>query len=125
MELTIDVSGSVTVLCDISNTPFALPIRHEALVVVKFGDEFDDDNDEVLVLPPGADQLDVSKYLYELVVLGLPLKRVHPDVKNGKLGEEYLRLLRAYSPEKDEDEEEREAPSGDDPRWNKLKDLLN
>jgi uncharacterized metal-binding protein YceD (DUF177 family) len=60
----------------------------------------------------------VAQYLFELMVLSLPAKRIHPDVQAGKAGTEVLQKLEDLSPKQ-------ETPTGTDPRWDKLSDLLN
>jgi uncharacterized metal-binding protein YceD (DUF177 family) len=52
------------------------------------------------------------------MVLSLPAKRIHPDVQAGKAGTEVLQKLEDLSPKQ-------ETPTGTDPRWDKLSDLLN
>lgn len=126
LELHFKLTGTVTVGCDITNEPFDLPIDQTFDLVVQFGEVFNDDNDELLILPLGAHQIAVYKYFYEMAVLALPLKRIHPDVASGKMGQEYLELLQAYAPPIDVEElqEEQEEQNEIDPRWADLKKLL-
>ncbi|MGB8706060.1 MAG: DUF177 domain-containing protein [Gillisia sp.] len=125
MELTFRASGSVNVNCDLTNEPYDQPVNGELFLVVKFGDEFNDDNEELLILPHGEFQINVAQYIYELIVLSVPLKRIHPGVKDGSLKSEVLKKLEELSPDKAHKNDEQ--TSGDDiyPRWNKLKNLLN
>lgn len=127
LELDFQLKGTVTVTCDLSNELFDLPMAQQYSLVVQFGDAFNDDNDELIILPHGAHQVSVSRYFYEMAVLSLPLKRVHPDVAAGKRGQEYIDLLKAYAPQIDADaadEEPEESPELD-PRWADLKKLLD
>jgi uncharacterized metal-binding protein YceD (DUF177 family) len=90
----------------------------EFQLVVKFGAEENQYNDEILILPQGSYELSVSQYLYEMIVLAIPQKRVHPGIEDGTLKSEILDKLKELQPQQ-------EAPSEDvDPRWDKLKDLL-
>jgi uncharacterized metal-binding protein YceD (DUF177 family) len=50
-------------------------------LIVRFGEEFNDDNEELLILPFGEFEINVSQYIYEMIVLSVPLRRVHPGVK--------------------------------------------
>ena len=52
LELHFESQGKATVNCDLSNEPFELPLSGSLEMVVKFGEEFNDDNEEVLILPP-------------------------------------------------------------------------
>lgn len=114
--------GSVQVVCDLTNVPFDLTIKPALDFLVKFGPEYDDDDDEVLILPYGSKRLNAARYIYEMVVLSLPQKRVHPDVRNGAMRSEMLDLLKALQPDSDE---HKAVGRTIDPRWAKLKDLLN
>jgi uncharacterized metal-binding protein YceD (DUF177 family) len=51
-------------------------------------------------------------------VLSLPLKKIHPGIKNGTLKSDILEKLKALEPKKNN------SDGSIDPRWNKLKDLL-
>jgi len=125
MELTFRAVGVVNVNCDLTNEPYDQPIDAELPLVVKFGDSFNDDNEELLVLPHSEYQLNVSQYIYELIVLSVPSKRVHPGVLDGTLKSEVLEKLEELSPKEDQDIEENDNGEEIDPRWNKLKKLLN
>lgn len=122
MELHFKHKGTVNVPCDLTGEMFDLPIKGNLRVVVQFGDEFNNENEELLILPHGEHQIDISQYIYEMVVLSVPLRRVHPGVKDGTLKSEALDKLNELkvSEVKEEVEEENEI----DPRWDKLKQLL-
>lgn len=125
MELTFKAVGVVNVNCDLTNEPYDQSIDAELTLVVKFGDSFNDDNEELLILPHSEYQLNVAQYIYELIVLSVPLKRVHPGVLDGTLKSEVLEKLEELSPKEDQDIEENDNGEEIDPRWNKLKKLLN
>ena len=121
MELTFRASGTVNVFCDLTNEPYDQPIDSELFLVIKFGEEFNDDNEDLLILPHGEFEVNVQQYIYELIVLAVPSKRVHPGVEDGTLKSEVLEKLEELSPR----EKEVKAEEDIDPRWNKLKNLLN
>ena len=118
LEINFKHNGTVNVPCDLTGEPFDLPIKGKIKLVVQFGDEFNNDNDELLVLPHGEHQIDLSQYIYEMIVLSVPLKRVHPGVKDGTLQTEALKKLNEL--------QVKEVTKEDDidPRWDKLKQLL-
>ena len=118
LELHFAGSGKVSVNCDLSNEPFDLPLEGQLDLVVKFGEHFDDDNDEVLILPHGEHQMNVAQYIYEMMVLSVPSKKVHPGIEDGTLESEILEKLDELNPENRKDKEET------DPRWDDLKKLL-
>ena len=122
LELHFKHSGSVSVPCDLTGEMFDLPVNGNMRVVVQFGEEFNNENEELLILPHGEHQIDVSQYIYEMIALSVPLKRVHPGIKDGTLQSEALDKLNELkvTEVKEEVEEEKEI----DPRWDKLKQLL-
>lgn len=122
LELYFKHKGNVYVPCDVTGEMFHLPIKGNLRVVVQFGEEFNNENEELLILPHGEHQIDVSQYLFEMIALSVPLKRVHPGIKDGTLKSEALDKLNELNVTevKEEVEEEKEI----DPRWDKLKQLL-
>jgi uncharacterized metal-binding protein YceD (DUF177 family) len=122
LEINFKHSGTVNVPCDLTGEPFDLPIKGKIKLVVQFGDEFNNDNDELLILPHGEHQIDLSQYIYEMIVLSVPYKRVHPGVKDGTLQTEALQKLNELQVK--EIKEEKKKEDDIDPRWDKLKQLL-
>jgi uncharacterized metal-binding protein YceD (DUF177 family) len=122
LELHFKHTGTVYVPCDLTGEMFDLTIQGSGNVVVQFGDEFNNENEELLILPHGEHQVDVSQYIYEMIALSVPLKRVHPGVQDGTLKSAALEKLSELevTEVKEEVEEEKEI----DPRWDKLKQLL-
>ncbi|MFL2619730.1 MAG: YceD family protein [Flavobacteriaceae bacterium] len=113
LELNFILEGRVNVNCDLTNEPFERLIKHEAALVVKFGHEFNNEDDEILVLPHGEHKLYVEQYIFELIVLSLPPKRIHPGVEDGSLKSEILEILEDLKP--------KENSNLADPRWEQLK----
>lgn len=119
LELMFKHKGTVNVPCDLSGEEFDLPIKGKLNLIVKFGDAFNNENDELLILPHGEFQFDVAQYIYEMIVLSVPSKRIHPGVKDGTLKTEAIEKLNKLAPKEQHKEEE-----NNDPRWDKLKQLL-
>lgn len=122
LELQFKAAGTVNINCDLTNEPFDLPIENEFFLVVKFGEEYNDENEELLILPHGEYEVNVQQYIYELIVLAMPQKRVHPGVEDGTLKSDILEKLDELSPKEKTIENDNEET---DPRWDKLKNLLN
>ena len=36
--------------------------------MVKFGDEYNDENDDILIVPHGEYEINIAQYIYELIV---------------------------------------------------------
>ena len=123
LELNFKHKGTVYVPCDLTSEMFDLPVKGTFRLVVQFGDEFNNDNDELLILPHGEHQIDVSQFIYEMVALSVPLKRIHPGVKDGTLDSEALKKLKELSVKEVKVKKEEEHKDTD-PRWDKLKQLL-
>jgi uncharacterized metal-binding protein YceD (DUF177 family) len=111
LELNFKHKGTVNVPCDLTNESFDLPIKGELKLIVRFGEIFNNDSEELLILPIGEHEIDVSQYIYEMIILSVPLKRVN---KLSKLD---------FSSNKTTKKKE-EIQQNTDPRWDKLKKLL-
>ncbi len=121
LELHFKASGFVNVNCDLTNEPYDQTIENEFELVVKFGDEYNDEYIDILIIPHGTYEINIAQYIYELIVLAVPAKRVHPGVEDGTLNSDILEKLEQLSPKLNEEKEEEEDI---DPRWNTLKKLL-
>ena len=121
LELHFEVSGTINVNCDITNEPYNQKINNEFDLVVKFGDEYNDENEDILIIPHGEYEINVAQYIYEFIVLSVPTKLVHPGIADGTLDSDILKKLEELSPKDlDENNDNEEI----DPRWNTLKKLL-
>lgn len=123
LEVQLEHSGTVNVACDVTGEDFDMPIDGNLKLVVNFGDEFNNDNEELLILPHGEHQLDVSQYIYEMIVLSVPLRRVHSGVLDGSLKNAALDKLNEISVTEINTDSESDTEEID-PRWDKLKQLL-
>lgn len=122
LELHFQVSGVVNVYCDLTNEPYDQKLNGEFNLVVKFGDEYNDDFEDIVILPHGEYEINVAQYIYELIILSMPVKRIHPGVEDGTLDSDILKKLEELSPKGLEEKEE--ISEDIDPRWNTLKKLL-
>jgi uncharacterized metal-binding protein YceD (DUF177 family) len=120
--LHFKASGTVNVNCDISNEPYNQKIKGTFDLIVKFGDEYNDEYDDILIIPHEEYEINVAQYIYELIILSVPVKRIHPGVKDGTLQSDILKKLEELSPKDLENKEK--ASEEIDPRWNTLKKLL-
>ena len=75
-----------------------------------------------MIIPHGEYQINVAQYIYELIVLALPAKKVHPGIEDGSLKSEILNKLEELRPK--EQTKEIKNTEETDPRWNNLKKLL-
>jgi len=119
MELQIEAMGTINVDCDLTGEPFDQPIDSSLKLVVKFGEEYNDEDDEILIIPHGEHQFNIAQYIYEMLVLAVPQKRVHPGVEDGTLQSDILDKLEELQPK-----EHTKSSEKTDPRWDDLKKLL-
>src|SRR5690606_3633459 len=140
LELQFSHKGTINVPCDVTNEDFDLPVEGKLNLLVKFGEEFNNDNDDLLILPHGEFQLNVMQYIYEMIALSVPYKRIHPDIAADYEEEESdddldfldsddLEMINEDDFEdeelnNDETEDNSENNKDTDPRWDKLKQLL-
>ena len=123
LELHFKHKGTIHVPCDLTNEMFDLPVKGKINLIVQFGEAFNNDNEELLILPHGEHQVDISQYIYEMIALSIPLKRIHPGVKDGTLKTDILDKLdelKVNAKEQKADAKQEET----DPRWDQLKKLL-
>ena len=125
LELAFKHKGTVNVPCDMTNEDFDLPIKGNMKLIVRFGEVFNNDNEELLILPHGEFQMDIAQYIYEMIVLSVPLRRIHPGIKDGSLNTEALTKLKELTiKELKKENKEKQKQENIDPRWDKLKQLL-
>ncbi|MEL1255014.1 DUF177 domain-containing protein [Flavobacterium sp. DGU38] len=122
LELDFKHKGTVNVPCDLTSEDFDLPVKGKMKLIVRFGEEFNNDNEELLILPHGEFEIDVAQYIFEMIVLSIPQKRIHPGVKDGTLKTEALTKLNELKVKEQKQESKQEEDI--DPRWEKLKKLL-
>ena len=103
MQLNAVIDGEVTVACDRCLEDVCLPVHFEGTLPVMFSDEEHEWDGETLWLLRGENEIDLSQYLYESVVLSLPVRRVHPD---GQCNPEMLARFETLPDEEDEETEE-------------------
>lgn len=76
--LLFSLSGQVETVCDRCLDPFDLPIEEKQSLMVKFAEEPWEDAD-VIFIAQGTPVLNVAKYIYEFVVLAVPMTKSHDD----------------------------------------------
>ncbi len=115
LEFFINTKGDIGLNCDITDQPFRHRIENEIKVLVKFGEEYDDSDEEVIQIPMQDHAFNVAQLIYEDVVLSVPMKKISPNVSDKD-----LEILEKFSPKQEEETTENEES---DPRWDALKKL--
>lgn len=120
LEMTFTSKGTVNVPCDVSGEPFDLEVKGAMSLIVKFGEGYDDGNEEIIYIPHSAHKINVGHSIFEMLVLSIPAKRVRPGIEDGTIKSEAQDRLEAYKIENNTTD----TKDTTDPRWGKLKDLL-
>ena len=120
MVFEFHIKGTVHTTCDRCLEEFDLPIEGQQKLIVKFGDTAFEETDEVVVIPRGEHEFNVAQYIYEFIMLLIPIKVAHPEDEDGNFtcDPSALDLL---SSSEDDTAGEPET----DPRWEALKKLKN
>lgn len=122
LELQFIALGTINVNCDLANEPYNQKIDNSFDLVVKFDAEYNDDNEEILIIPHSEYEINIAQHIYELIVLSMPTRRIHPGIIDGTLNSEILDKLEELRPK--EDLGDTNHSEKNDPRWNTLKKLL-
>ncbi|EDM45298.1 hypothetical protein SCB49_05812 [unidentified eubacterium SCB49] len=124
LEFTLEYNGTANVFCDVTNEPFDQELSGNYHFIVKFGDEFNNENEDLLIIPHGSYEVNIQQYIYESVILNLPTRRIHPGIEDGTLKSDILDKLKELSPGANK-ENKSTSKEKTDPRWDSLKKLLN
>lgn len=120
MKLYFDINGWLELTCDRCLDNYRQEIIQQNELFVKFDENNYEDDDEVIWLLPEEHKINVAQLIYEYIVLGIPLKHVHPDNKNGENGCD-IEMIKRLDNHIQHEEEEKDI----DPRWEALKKLKN
>ena len=119
LEFAFHFEGEVVAVCDRCLEPVSLPLNFDDELIVKYSALIDDieiEDDMIWVVPENVFELDIFHFVYESIILALPIQIFHPDDKNGKstCNSEVLEQLKKLSTKES---------SREDPRWEGLKNL--
>lgn len=119
IEVDFGISGKAHLICDRTLQPFDYPIENTHKVVFKYGEEAKEISDEIVVITRDQDSLDLGQFIYEFIVLSIPIKKLHPSLSIEDEDEDEDKIV--YSTSSDTAAEE--GSDTIDPRWEKLKKL--
>ena len=125
-KFQISSLGTVIVPCDRCLADLELRIETTDELTVKLGSEHSDEGDCVIV-PETEGYIDLAQYIYEFIVLAMPITCTHEP---GKCDEtmilELSRYQAARSSQEDDEDNDSDADNGSvDERWAVLKTLIN
>ncbi len=119
-ETVFKLTGFVMVACDRCLDEYSYKIDYEGKLFFEFGPETEEVSDELVMLDEKEHTLDAGQYIFEFINLSLPMQNVHGTDENGKslCNQEMIEKLNQHLVNNENDEIS-------DPRWDKLKDLMN
>lgn len=109
-----EIRGEVEALCDRCGGNLRLPVSGNEQLIVKFGENYSEESDDVVVIPLTEYKFDMAPFIYEYAHLILPARILHPDDENGNptCDPDVLKRLSELAPHEKAD-----------PRWDALKNL--
>lgn len=128
-EIYFDIQGTIELTCDRSLEKFDYPVSIREKIIYKYGDFEKEIDDNLVMILHDTQRINIAQYIYELIMVTVPMKKLHPKFVEEEAGEEDEYEILVYSdqeeetPEQESETSEEEEPI--DPRWNALKDLLN
>lgn len=114
ITLDLAIEGVIELECDRSLELFDFPISTKNEVIFKYGDEQKELSEDVFVITKDQQEINIGEFLYEFIMLEVPMKKLHPKFQSDDDNESDELI---YSDESDDKEE------GIDPRWEALKSL--
>ena len=112
IEITFDYSGEIETDCDRCLKKFMLPIENSNTLLLKYSAEEVKENDDVdiIFISKGENEFDLSKFIYEFVLLSIPMAKNH-EMAGEQCDEKFTQFFHR--------EEEIEKPSNS--VWDALK----
>ncbi|MBN2659955.1 MAG: DUF177 domain-containing protein [Tannerellaceae bacterium] len=133
-DMNFQLEGVVYVPCDRCLDDMDLPISAKNKLIVKFGKEYAEESDEIVIIPEAEGEINLAWFIYEFIALTIPMKHVHAP---GKCNKAMSSKLKKHTTRRSDDDDEYEDESADeiiveddssdmssDPRWDALKGLV-
>lgn len=137
-ELNFQTEGIVWVPCDRCLDDMEIPVTSSDKLMVKFGREYAEEGDNMIIIPEVEGEINVAWFIYEFIALAIPMKHIHaPGKCNRAVTGKLSKHLRTNANEDSDDtfdmgmedevvvETEEEVEEAIDPRWNELKKILD
>ncbi|WMX14310.1 MULTISPECIES: DUF177 domain-containing protein [unclassified Aureispira] len=126
LEFNFEIQGTVLTACDVCAETFDFPIEGTDQVLVKIVHEIPEQEDEfnIIYLKEGTSSINIAEMLYELLMLSIPMRTVHPVDNDGNYTCDPA-VLKYLESNEDTEASDEEANEGDsiNPIWDELKKL--
>jgi uncharacterized metal-binding protein YceD (DUF177 family) len=117
IELEFNISGFMELNCDRCNEVYSQEVSRNEKLYIRFGEKFEELDDNIIVIPRNESHINVAQYIFEIIALSLPYRKIHPDLEDGTSGcnPNTIKILQELNGLSDTEIVET------DPRWDKLK----
>ena len=133
-DMNFQLEGIVYVPCDRCLDDMELPVSTQNKLVVKFGKEYAEESEEIVIIPEEEGEINLVWFIYECIALAIPMKHIHAP---GKCNKAMSSKLKKHTARRADDEDEFDEEAADDivvdddaadipsdPRWDALKGLV-
>ena len=131
-ECNFELNGVVQVPCTRCLDDMDQVVESKNRLIVKFGQEYSEESDEIVIIPEDEGEINIAWFLYEFIALSIPIKHVHPVGECNRAVSSKFRKHRAVTADEvgedevvadEEDFPDDEEEQTNDPRWDRLKGL--
>lgn len=110
--------GELRLTCDRCLESYMQPVTQKFKVFVKFGEENNNQDDDIIWISPDKQHVNIAQILYEYIILSIPIKQIHPEKNKGEFtcNKNMLDNIKKYTVQNTENK----YP---DERWDALKKI--
>jgi uncharacterized protein len=131
LQFDFKIKGIAKLTCDRSLEDFDFPIEKKAKILFKFGKEYEEVSDDVIILEQGTNELNIAPLVYELITVEIPYKKLHPKFQSEQeevwedeeFGDELELVYSDQLSEEEEDDSDESSESNE--QWEQLKKKFN
>lgn len=105
--------GTMATTCDRCLGSMEVPVEGERMMCVKLSDDTPEEDEEMTVVPEQTFQIDLAQWMYEYVVMAMPMRHAHDEAD---CDPDMLHRLESQ-------QADAQAEETVDPRWEKLREL--
>ncbi|HQV01299.1 MAG: DUF177 domain-containing protein [Bacteroidia bacterium] len=122
LNISFNTVGEMQAICGRCTDEFIMPIVAQNQLLIKFGLQAAEEDVDVMVIPNTETHINLAQYIYEYVMVAIPMHQVHPTDNAGRsqCNQTFLKQI-----EKRKDESAQLKQQTSDPRWDILKQLNN
>ncbi|UII32514.1 DUF177 domain-containing protein [Fulvivirga ulvae] len=123
IRLNFRINATVELECDRSLDVFDYPVNSENTLLLKFGDDEEEINDEISIIPRDKQRINLAQYIYEFIGLSIPMKKLHPRFSDETEDDELVYSSDSSEADSTDNNDQGDDDDNIDPRWQKLKKL--